>query len=305
MSQPVIKEISDPAGIRTSAVIIKESFQTVALEFGLTQSNCPSHPSNITFEQLQEVKKKGLNFFGLYLNEKQVGFVAVEPAKDDISHFEKLAVLPEYRRHGYGAELVKFSLDLALKNGGKKVAIGIIDEHTVLKKWYQGLGFSESGTQKFSHLPFTVRFLEKELKMVIRPYSPEDETAVIALWQHCELTRPWNNPRLDIERKLKVNPELFLIGLWNGRVVATAMGGYEGHRGWVNYLAVNTAYQKQGFGRQIMEALEKKLLDLGCPKINLQVRQGNSGALQFYSKIGYKNDAAVSLGKRLIEDPPE
>ena len=78
------------------------------------------------------------------------------------------------------------------------------------------------------------------------------------------------------------------------------MAGYEGHRGWVNYLAVDPAYQGKGFGRQIMQEIEKRLLALGCPKINLQVRDGNTQALEFYSRIGYKNDNVVSLGKRLI-----
>ena len=84
------------------------------------------------------------------------------------------------------------------------------------------------------------------------------------------------------ERKLKVNPELFLIGILDGKIVATAIGGYEGHRGWVNYLAVDPAYQKKGFGRQLMAEIEKRLLALDCPKINLQVRSGNTSALEFY-----------------------
>jgi ribosomal protein S18 acetylase RimI-like enzyme len=305
MNKVVIKELIDEAGIKLSAGIIRVSFQTVALKFGLTKTNCPSHPSNVTFEQMQDIKKKGLIFFGLFLGEEQIGFVAIEPAENGIFHFEKLAVLPEFRQHGYGAELVNFILDYATKKRGIKMTIGIIHEHTRLREWYQGLGFNETGTQIFSHLPFTVGFMEKDLKMIIRPYVPDDEAAVIALWQQCELVRPWNNPKRDIERKLKVNPELFLVGLLNGKVTATAMGGYEGHRGWVNYLAVNPAYQRLGFGRMIMQELEKRLLGMGCPKINLQVRHGNNSALEFYSRIGYREDAATSLGKRLIEDTPQ
>ena len=130
----------------------------------------------------------------------------------------------------------------------------------------------------------------------------EDENAVVALWQKCDLARPWNNPRSDIARKLKVHPELFLVGIFAGKIVATAMGGYEGHRGWVNYLAVDPAYQRKGFGRQIMLEIEKRLLAAGCPKINLQVRAGNTQALEFYNRIGYKEDNVLSLGKRLISD---
>jgi len=138
--------------------------------------------------------------------------------------------------------------------------------------------------------------------MEIRPFSQEDEKAVIELWQKCELIRSQNNPKLDIARKLKVNPELFLVGILKGKIIATAMGGYEGHRGWVNYLAIDPSYQRKGFGRQFMDELEKRLLKLGCPKINLQVRNGNTPALEFYNKIGYKVDNAVSLGKRIIID---
>ena len=138
--------------------------------------------------------------------------------------------------------------------------------------------------------------------MLIKPYIPEYENAVIELWERCELTRPWNNPNVDIERKLKVNPEMFLVGMIDGKVAATVMGGYEGHRGWVNYLAVDPQYRRQGLGRQMMEAVEKKLLEKGCPKINIQIRGDNSEALAFYDKIGYKTEDRVSMGKRLIED---
>jgi ribosomal protein S18 acetylase RimI-like enzyme len=136
----------------------------------------------------------------------------------------------------------------------------------------------------------------------IKQYSSGDQKAVIALWQKCSLTRPWNNPEHDIERKLKVNPELFLVGLVNSRIIATVMGGYEGHRGWANYLAVDPEYQSKGLGQQIMTAIESKLLAIGCPKINLQIRTDNLSAISFYEKIGYKTDDVISMGKRLVED---
>ena len=138
--------------------------------------------------------------------------------------------------------------------------------------------------------------------MHIQPYSPKYEKEVIALWQRCNLVRPQNNPAKDIARKLKVNPELFLIGLIGGKVVATAIGGYEGHRGAVNYLAVDPSQQKKGLGRQIMLALEEKLLAMGCPKINLMFRTDNAGVEAFYTKLGYTRDAVIEMGKRLIPD---
>lgn len=140
--------------------------------------------------------------------------------------------------------------------------------------------------------------------MQIRPYTQADETAVIALWQRCELTRPWNDPRKDIERKLTVQPELFVVGERQGQIVATAMAGFDGHRGWINYLAVSPEVQKQGLGRQLITHVEQALTAMGCPKLNLQVRAGNAQALAFYQAIGYGQDEVVSMGKRLISDPP-
>jgi len=138
--------------------------------------------------------------------------------------------------------------------------------------------------------------------MEIVEYKAEYESAVIELWEKCDLTRPWNNPQLDIERKLKDKPELFLVGLIDGKVVASAMGVYEGHRGWVYYLGVEPEQRRQGLAKQMMDAIEEKLLETGCPKINIQVRAGNTGALNFFEKIGYNTEDRISLGKRLIAD---
>ena len=139
--------------------------------------------------------------------------------------------------------------------------------------------------------------------MIIRPYiSEEDENVVIELWHKCELTRPWNYPRADIKRKLEVDPELFLVGVIDNRLIATVMGGYDGHRGWVYYLAVDPGYQRSGYGQQMMEAIEDKLLAIGCPKINLQIRAENTNVMKFYQSIGYNTEEIASMGKRLIED---
>lgn len=138
--------------------------------------------------------------------------------------------------------------------------------------------------------------------MNIRGFRVEDTEQVVELWMDCGLTRPWNNPRKDIKRKLAVQPELFLVGESQGRIVASVMAGYEGHRGWVNYLAVSPTLQTGGFGRQLMNDVEARLLALGCPKVNLQVREGNDAAMAFYRRLGYTEDRAVGFGKRLIAD---
>jgi len=138
--------------------------------------------------------------------------------------------------------------------------------------------------------------------MDLRPYAPADEEAVVELWRRCELTRAWNDPRKDIRRKLTTQPELFLVGEFEGAIIATAMAGYDGHRGWVNYLAVAPEHRSKGYGRLLMRHVEEQLVARGCPKLNIQVRNGNREALEFYRKIGYSVDETVSLGKRLIPD---
>ena len=137
---------------------------------------------------------------------------------------------------------------------------------------------------------------------MIRPYEPADESAVIELWRRCGLLAPQNNPRADIARKMSVAPELFLVGTVDGEVVATAMAGYEGHRGWINYLAVAPHWQKSGHGREIMEEAERLLRERGCPKINLQVRSTNEAVIAFYQRLGFSFDEVVSMGKRLVTD---
>lgn len=138
--------------------------------------------------------------------------------------------------------------------------------------------------------------------MDIRPHQPADQDALIALWEACGLTRPWNKPQRDIARKLSVNPDWLIVGEHRGQLVASAMFGYDGHRGWVNYLAVAPAFQRRGWARALMTHGEALMRAVGCPKINLQVRRDNAAALGFYQALGYGQDEVLSLGKRLIPD---
>lgn len=138
--------------------------------------------------------------------------------------------------------------------------------------------------------------------MNIRPFQPADEAVVIQLWERCGLTRPWNDPRKDIARKLAEQPELFLIGEMNDEIIATAMAGFDGHRGWVYYFAVSPDHQKRSYGRQLMEYIEARLIERGCPKINLMVRGSNRTAVAFYERLGYEQEDVIAMGRRLIPD---
>lgn len=138
--------------------------------------------------------------------------------------------------------------------------------------------------------------------MKIRVFANKDKLAVIKLWEACGLTRPWNDPAKDIDRKLMVQPELFLVGELDNRIIASAMAGYDGHRGSVFYLAVSPEQQHKGYGKKLMTEIELKLMEMGCPKLNILVRSTNDEVLSFYNKLGYKLDEVVSVGKRLIPD---
>lgn len=136
----------------------------------------------------------------------------------------------------------------------------------------------------------------------IRTFELADRTAVIDLWNRCDLTRPWNDPSNDIDRKCAVDRDGFLVGVVDGDVIATVMAGYDGHRGWINYLGVHPDHRGAHHGQSMMAAAEQLLTARGCPKVNLQIRTSNSDALRFYESIGYTLDDVVSMGRRLVDD---
>ena len=141
-----------------------------------------------------------------------------------------------------------------------------------------------------------------ESSLLIRPFKEGDEEALVSLWNMCKLTVPWNNPYKDIARKLKVQAELFLVGYLEDKLIASVMAGYDGHRGWINYFAVHPDFQARGYGKQLMDNVENGLRELGCPKINLQIREGNDKVLSYYQKLGFVEEKRISMGKRLEDD---
>jgi len=137
---------------------------------------------------------------------------------------------------------------------------------------------------------------------ILRTFQTDDTDSVIELWRRCDLLRPWNDPHKDIFRKISIQPELFLV-LENGDcILGCIMAGYDGHRGWLNYLAVDPDFRQKGYGRQLVQEAANRLHDLGCPKINIQVRKKNVSILSFYRKLGFVDDPVISLGKRLEQD---
>ena len=135
-----------------------------------------------------------------------------------------------------------------------------------------------------------------------RDFVSADTQAVIALWEACDLTRPWNDPEKDIQRKLGDRNGAFWVVSDGDEVVASVMIGYDGHRGSINYLAIAPRLQRSGLGAELMRRAEAFLIELGCPKVSFCVRKDNDGVLSFYDALGYDIDDIHFLGKRLIPD---
>jgi ribosomal protein S18 acetylase RimI-like enzyme len=137
------------------------------------------------------------------------------------------------------------------------------------------------------------------MSLEIVKYRSKHQDALVDLWKKCNLVVPQNDPVEDIRRKLDFQPELFFVALLRGKLVGSIMAGYEGHRGWLNYLAVLPEYQKRGYGGKLVEKAVGELRKLGCLKVNLQVRRSNVSVIEFYKHLGFREDEVVSLGKRL------
>lgn len=135
--------------------------------------------------------------------------------------------------------------------------------------------------------------------MDIGPLTPQYTDDAVALWQQTGLTRPWNDAREDCRRALAGPSSTILALLDDGVLIATAMVGHDGHRGWVYYLAVAGALQRQGHGRAMMAACEAWLVERGVPKVNLMLRAENTQALGFYAALGYTVDDVVVCSRRL------
>lgn len=134
----------------------------------------------------------------------------------------------------------------------------------------------------------------------IRPYADGDAADVVALWTEAfPDMRVSNRPAAYIERKLRVQRDLFLVGARGERVIATVVVGYDGVRGWIYHLAVAAQHRRRGVGRAMMSAAEERLRGLGCAKINLQIYRSNAEVLRFYESIGYAVEDRISMGRRL------
>jgi N-acetylglutamate synthase-like GNAT family acetyltransferase len=146
------------------AETIRRSFRDVAERFGLTPDNAPHHPSNCTVDWIRKDMERGVTYFAIENKNHVVGCVALERPNTEVCYLERLAVLPDHRRRGFGKTLVNHVLSEAKHLGVNYVSIGIIAEQTELKEWYTKLGFVEGESKEFPHLPFRVTFMSYGIK---------------------------------------------------------------------------------------------------------------------------------------------
>ena len=135
--------------------------------------------------------------------------------------------------------------------------------------------------------------------LAIAPIEERDVAAVIALWQRCGLTRPWNDPAADIALALRGPNATVLVGRDNGAVAASVLVGHDGHRGWVYYVAVDPDHRQKGYGRAIMDAAENWLRQGGIAKLQLLVRSDNAKVQAFYESIDYDEQERIVYAKWL------
>ena len=136
--------------------------------------------------------------------------------------------------------------------------------------------------------------------IAIRPFDIADEPDVVRLWEQVFPSAPAHNkPQNDIRIKLGIQPDLFFVALDEKKIVGSAMAGFDGHRGWVYYVAVHPDYRRRGIGTALMRHAEAALKEIGCPKLNLQIRADNHQVQAFYESLGYAVEDRISMGKRL------
>jgi ribosomal protein S18 acetylase RimI-like enzyme len=157
--------VQSEAEIEECARVIASSFETVAQDFGLTQENAPTNPAFMTSEKLREYLKKPVVLLGLFLDEAQIGCVAIEKSKREPETFyiERLAVVPMHRHKGYGKSLIDDATEVIRRVGGRKASIGVMNQNKPLIDWYLGQGFVEKECKRFEHLPFEVCFVSKSI----------------------------------------------------------------------------------------------------------------------------------------------
>jgi ribosomal protein S18 acetylase RimI-like enzyme len=138
---------------------------------------------------------------------------------------------------------------------------------------------------------------ERSAPWSIRAYRPADYRRVVGLWQRAGLISSPSDRREELERSRRRDPDLFLVAESRKGIVGVVLGRFDGRRGWINHLAVDSDYRRRGLGRELMERVERRLLRKGCAKVNLHIEPGNRGVVEFYVRLGYRERELLFMDK--------
>ncbi|MEH0022060.1 MAG: GNAT family acetyltransferase [Desulfobacter sp.] len=226
---------------------------------------------------------------------------------DGYGEIKRMYIPDEHRKKGLGGILLKTLEHLAVARGCACVRLETGIHQAAALALYRKAGFVDiPAFADYPDDPLSV-FMEKTLPglddlLNIVPYTDKYRYQVIRLWEACGLTVPWNDPGMDIQRKIDDSPDLFFIALIDDRVIGSCMAGYDGHRGWFYYLGVSPEFRRNGIAERMIRHGEERLMARGCPKINLMVRKTNRDVIGFYKSTGYDDDPVVVLSKRLTPE---
>lgn len=141
--------------------------------------------------------------------------------------------------------------------------------------------------------------LSQDLNISIRDYTKTDRKSVLQLWKECKLTHSWDEPAKDISRRLKVSPDLFIVGSIGEKIIATCIGRCDENRGWIEYLGVETSFRRKGIAKQLLKIVEERLFKKGCFEVNLFFDPDNAAAFEFTQRAGYRVKNMTIMGKYL------
>lgn len=288
----MIIPVNSPDELQVCANLIRQAFETVASDFHLTSTNCPSHPSLISNEKLTEMFEKGVSMFSWLEKGEMVGFVAIE--QSDLTkpwwYIEKLSVLQAFRHLGIGEKLMQFAVNEIERRGGTYISIAFIDQQIILKEWYMQLGFKYIASEKFDHLPFGVCFMEFE----IMQFNIVSGNSLILSELISELDSDLRERYGDAVihgidlRKADDSGVIFVIGTYGKHAVCCgALRPFNENQIELKRMYVRKPFREKGFSKKLYYYLEKQAMSKGFRQIILETGEKQHEAVELYKRLGF------------------
>ena len=280
------------------ADLIRKSFQTVADQFGFTEQNAPRFTAFATTEE-RLLRHMDTEHRLMYLDEESgmiCGYYSLLLHDHGECELGSLSVLPGYRHRGTGGRLLRHAVKTAREHGCAVMKLSIVEENTVLRKWYERSGAVHTGTEKFDFFPFTCGYMEINLNEQppayrIRQVTIDDYDRIYDLWNSTEQSRRALNPvddsREGIDRYLKRNPATCFAAVTEDRLIGVILAGHDGRRGLIHHMCVHPDFRRMGIAARLVSAAEEALENEGIQKVFGLVFIDNEAANAFWEKQGY------------------